>query len=160
MLNGQQSLADSDLFDQADKITAFAAAHAGGRFIQQNDWGTACYRDAYLQGALLRIGEIGGQHVAFSVQLDHAHQFQGALIRVLQVSEKLPEAVPVAHAPKQAAAQVFKHAELGKNMGDLEAAAQSRPVDLVGLFAINALTIEKHLSAAGRKAPADQVEQG
>jgi hypothetical protein len=60
------------------------------------------------------------------VQLDHLQQLLGALVGVVQAERKRQKAVAVAQAPQHAAAQVLEHAELGKDVGDLEAARQAR----------------------------------
>jgi hypothetical protein len=60
------------------------------------------------------------------VQLDHLHQLLGALVGVVQVGQELQEGVAVAQAPEHAAAQVLEHAELGEDVGDLEAARQAQ----------------------------------
>jgi hypothetical protein len=61
------------------------------------------------------------------------------LVGIVQVGQKLEEGVLVAQTPEHAAAQVLKHAELGEDVGDLEAARQAQAVDLEGLHAVDAL---------------------
>lgn len=77
----------------------------------------------------------------------------------MQIGEKAPEAVAIAQAPEHAAAQVFKHRKLGKDVRDLKAARQPHAIDFEGLLAVDALTVQQHLAAAGLEATADQVEQ-
>jgi hypothetical protein len=124
VLHRQQGLAHGDFLDQVDEAAGLGAAHAGRGFVQQDDVGAAGNRDADFQRALLGIGQVGGQHVALFVELDHGHQLLGALVGVVQVGQEAEEGVLVAQAPQHAAAQVFKHAELGEDVGDLEAARQ------------------------------------
>src|SRR5690606_23967340 len=100
-----------------------------------------------------------GQGVSLLVELDHFHELLGALVGVVKVRKKPQKGVLVAHAPEHAAAQVFKHAQLGEDVGNLKAARQPHAVDLVRRLAINALAIEQHFAAGGAKAPADQIEQ-
>ncbi len=88
------------------------------------------------------------------------HQLFGALVDRIHAREKAQKGVAVAHAPQHPAAQVFKHAELGENIGDLKAARQARAVDFIRFLAIYALAVQQHLAAGGCKTAADQVEQG
>ena len=95
----------------------------------------------------------------FLVEFDHFHQLIGAVIGILQIRQKVPETVLVAQTPEHTAAQVLKNAELGKNVGDLEAARQPHAVDLEGLFTRDVLTVEQDLALAGLEAAADEIEQ-
>ena len=78
----------------------------------------------------------------------------------MQICQKAPEAVAVTQAPEHAAAQVFKHRQLGEDIGDLKAARQTHAVDLERLFPVDALAVQQHFTAGGLKSPADEVEQG
>ena len=78
----------------------------------------------------------------------------------LQVGQELPERVAVAERPEHAAAQVLEHREPAEDVGDLEAARQAEPVDLVRLQAVDALAVEQDLAAGRAEAAADEVEQG
>ena len=81
-------------------------------------------------------------------------------IGVFQVAQERPKTVAVTQAPQDRAAQVFKHAELGEDVGDLETARQAQPVDLEGFATVNALLVQINLPTGRGKTSADQVEQG
>ena len=160
MFNRQQCLANCHVLDELDKTAGFRPAHACGGLVQQYHACTTCNGDADLQCALLCVSQVHTKNVAFFVELDHFHQLFGALIGIVKIGEKFEKSVLVAKAPQHTATQVFKHAEFGKNIGDLKAARQTKSVDLIRLFAIDALAIEQYVSAGGLKAPADQIKKG
>src|ERR1700737_1117715 len=60
--------------------------------------------------------------------------------------------------PQHGAAQVFPHAHIGKDVGDLKAARQPAAVDLVGRQAGNHLAAQQHAPRRRRHVSADQIE--
>src|SRR5439155_2510477 len=104
-------------------------------------------------------GEVHRQRLALFVEVDHLQYFLGAVVRIVEVGEELPERVAVAHAPQHRAADVLEHRQAHEQVRHLEAARQAAAVDLVGAQAVDALAAEQDLAAGGREAAADEVEQ-
>jgi hypothetical protein len=160
VLHGQQCAAFGHLLDEVDEARGLAAAHAGSGFVEQDDPGATGDGDTDLQRALLGVGEVDRQRVALFLQLDHLHELLGTLVGVIQPREEAQKGVLVAHAPEHAAAQVLEHAEVGEDVGDLEAAREAHAVDLEGAscrqYAGRPATPRRWWA---RKRPADEVEQ-
>ena len=83
---------------------------------------------------------------------------RGAVAHFGQIVDVLPERVALAGRPQHGAAQVFPHAHIGKDVGDLKAARQPAAVDLVGRQAGNHLAAQQHAARGRRHVSADQVE--
>jgi len=75
-------------------------------------------------------------------------------------AERVPERIPVAAAPQQAAANVLEDAELVEDRGDLKAARQAQPIDAVRRQPVQSCCIQPYLARCERESAADQVEQG
>src|SRR4029077_7329147 len=83
----------------------------------------------------------------------------GPLAHIGKAIDAAPERVPVAERPQHGAAHVLPHRHPRKDVGDLEAARQAAPVDLIRRQPGHALAVELD-RAGGRSKPADdQVEQ-
>jgi len=75
VLHGQQSAPLGHLPDELDEARRLAAAHAGGRLVEQDHLRAARDRQPDLQRPLLRIGQVHRQHVAALVEVELVQQF-------------------------------------------------------------------------------------
>ncbi len=146
MLDHDERAALAHLADQRDRLRAFAGVHAGGRLVEQDHFRAARDRDPDFERALLGVAEHAGQHVAARGEPDLLHQPIRPFAGVAKALERPPEVVAVAERPQGRAAQVVEHRELGKDVGDLEAARQAAPVDLERLKAVDAPAVEPDLA--------------
>ena len=71
----------------------------------------------------------------------------------------MPERIAVAHRPQEGAADIFKNAHFGKNVGDLETAAKTNAVDLMRLLVGYDLVSELDVSGRYFIKSADEVEK-
>ena len=133
MLDHHQRLAHGHLADQFHRLIGLRAAHAGRWFIEQDHVSATGNRDANLQRTLLGVGEQTGLDVTALLEADLFENVIGARVGVLQIRQRLPERIFVAERVKHRAADVFKHRQVGKNIGDLKTAGKAAAVDLEGL---------------------------
>jgi hypothetical protein len=133
-----------------------STAHARRGFVEQDDLGAAGDGDADFQRALLGIGQQPGLRLAPMLHADQFQHLLGALARVAQRRQAMPERILVAQRPHRAA-QVLEHAQPMKDVRDLEAARQPHAVDLERA---HAAMLPVSLTVPSRREAADQVERG
>ena len=117
--------------DQRHGVLGLAVAHAGGRLVEQDDLGAAGDGDADLERPLLGIGQQAGRQVAPRRAASAARAAVRPPRSAPSAAQQVPERVAVALRPQQAAADVLEHRHAREDRGDLEAARQAQPVDLV-----------------------------
>src|SRR5262249_5631814 len=93
-------------------------------------------------------------------QIDLGQHLFRARSNVGVAVDRPPEGIFLAFGPQQGAAHVFPDAELGKDIGDLEGARKSAPVDLIGRQLADRNAVEPDFAGTGGEQSADQIEQG
>ena len=159
VLDHDQRAAFGHFPDQFNGLVGFAAAHACGRLIEEDNVRTARNGHADFEGALLGIGEHARDTVASRRHADAFHDFAGPLAHIRQRVDPMPEGILVSERPHYGAADVLVNRQFRKNVGDLEAAGQSFAIDGLRLESRDLFAVQFDATGTDRKAAADQVEQ-
>ena len=72
----------------------------------------------------------------------------------------MPERIAVAHRPQEGAADIFKNAHFGENIGDLKAAAQTEAINLMRQLIGNNIIVELNIARRDLIETADEVKKG
>ena len=140
-------------------FVGFLVAHSGRRLVQQQQPGAQRQRHGDLGGALIAVGELAHEPVGLVGEPGEAQRlFDPALqFRALRAAD--PGAQPKPRRHLGADAHVLPHAQLRKDLGDLEGARHAELDPRVRRHSGDVAPVEYHAACGRREQATDEIEE-
>ena len=128
--------------DERDRALDVFDAHAGGRFIEQQELRIERERESEFDGTLLAVGEVTDDAIRVVGHSDLVEQLHRAVRELGEALVGTPEAIADSGRASEGEFEVLACGELFEETRDLERPSDSEVGDVFGLFAGDVVAFE------------------